>query len=219
MPGPSGRPQAPPSKVRALARSRDREDPGLSKGPVLTRVQALPCAPRSGQRPAAAAWLVARDISQRARPDVRPITPRNLCIYCGKVASPATTLTSDVPSQHLMRPVQSAGRRRQGHPADDAPVQYVDKHGARAERCTELIIPSTRSLPGTSKTHRSRVSGHKKIAPAAIDVQTGGTARPSPSPTRPGPFEPGTVRPGHLTVSCRAVPPDGPKPLPEHGTI
>jgi hypothetical protein len=48
MPGPSGGPQVPPSKVRALARSRDGEDPGASKGPVLTRVQALPYAPRSG---------------------------------------------------------------------------------------------------------------------------------------------------------------------------
>jgi hypothetical protein len=51
MPGLSGRLQVPPSKVRALARSRNGEDPGLSKGPVLTRVQALPYAPRSGRDP------------------------------------------------------------------------------------------------------------------------------------------------------------------------
>jgi hypothetical protein len=51
MSGPSGKPQVPPSKARALARSRDGEDPGLSKGPVLTRVLALPCAPRSGRDP------------------------------------------------------------------------------------------------------------------------------------------------------------------------
>jgi hypothetical protein len=110
---------------------------------------------------------VAHDISQRAGPDVRPITPRSLCIYCGEDASPATTLTGDVPSQHLMRPVQSAGRRRQGHPTDGAPVQSVDKQCARAERRTELIIPSTRSLPCTPKTRRSRMLGHKKIAPTA----------------------------------------------------
>jgi hypothetical protein len=48
MPGPSSGPQVPSSKVRALARSRDGEDPGMSKGPVLARVQALPYAPRSG---------------------------------------------------------------------------------------------------------------------------------------------------------------------------
>jgi hypothetical protein len=51
MPGPSGRPRAPPSKVRALARSRDGEDPGMSKDPVLARVQALPYTPHSGGDP------------------------------------------------------------------------------------------------------------------------------------------------------------------------
>jgi hypothetical protein len=51
MPGLSGRPQVPPSKVRALARSRNGEDPNLSKGPMLTRVQALPYAPRLGRDP------------------------------------------------------------------------------------------------------------------------------------------------------------------------
>jgi hypothetical protein len=51
MPGPSDGPQVPPSKVRATARSRDGEDPNMSKGLVLARVQALPCAPRSGGDP------------------------------------------------------------------------------------------------------------------------------------------------------------------------
>jgi hypothetical protein len=39
-------PSPPLSKVRALARSRDEKGPGMSRGPVLTCVQALPCAPR-----------------------------------------------------------------------------------------------------------------------------------------------------------------------------
>jgi hypothetical protein len=55
--GPSGGPQVPPSKVQALARSRDGEDPGMSKGPVLTRVQALPHAPRLGRDPLLARGL------------------------------------------------------------------------------------------------------------------------------------------------------------------
>jgi hypothetical protein len=63
-------------------------------------------------RPAAAAWLVVRDISQWAKPDVRPLKPRGLRMYCGEDAPPATILTDDVPSRHLMRPVLSAGRRR-----------------------------------------------------------------------------------------------------------
>jgi hypothetical protein len=51
MPSPSGGPQVPPSRVRALARSRDGEDPNMSKGLVLARVQALPYAPRLGGDP------------------------------------------------------------------------------------------------------------------------------------------------------------------------
>jgi hypothetical protein len=110
---------------------------------------------------------VARDISQRAEPDVRPLKPRSLCIYCRKDAPPATTLTGDMPSQHLMRSVHSAGRQRQGHPADGAPVQSIDKQCACAVRRTMLIIPSTRSFPVTPRIRRSRMSGHKKIALAS----------------------------------------------------
>jgi hypothetical protein len=127
----------------------------MSKGPVLARVQALPYA-----------WLVARDSSQRAEPDVRPLKPRNLCIYCREDAPPATMLTGDVPSQHLIRPVHSAGRWRQGHPTDGTPVQSIDKQCVRATRHTVLIIPSARSFPCTPRIHRSRMSGCKKIAPS-----------------------------------------------------
>jgi hypothetical protein len=110
---------------------------------------------------------VARDISQRAEPDVRPLKPRILFIYCGEDAPPATTLTGDVPSQHLMRPVQSAGRQRQGHPADGTPIHYVNKQCTRVVRCTVPIIPFIRSFPCAPRIRRSRMSGHKKIAPAA----------------------------------------------------
>jgi hypothetical protein len=72
-------------------------------------------APRSplGQRPAAVTWLVAHDISRPTESDVRPLRSRGLCIYCGEDAPPATKPTDDVPPRHLMRPVHSAGRRRQ----------------------------------------------------------------------------------------------------------
>jgi hypothetical protein len=49
--GPSNKLQAPPSKDRVLARSRDEEDPGMGKGPVLARVQALLYAFRSSEGP------------------------------------------------------------------------------------------------------------------------------------------------------------------------
>jgi hypothetical protein len=51
MPGPSNKIQAPPSKVWVLARSRDEEDPGMGRGSVPARVQALPYASRSGEGP------------------------------------------------------------------------------------------------------------------------------------------------------------------------
>jgi hypothetical protein len=53
MPGPLDGVQIPPSKVRAATRSRDRGNPGMSKGPVLTRGRALlcACAPRLGGDP------------------------------------------------------------------------------------------------------------------------------------------------------------------------
>jgi hypothetical protein len=78
-----------------------------------------------------------------------------------------TLLTGNVPPQHLMCPVHSTGRRRQGHPADGAPVQSIIKQCARAARRTVLIIPYTRSFLCTPILHRSRMSRRKKIALAA----------------------------------------------------
>jgi hypothetical protein len=124
----------------------------MSGGPVLARVQALPCTPRY--------WLVACGISQRAEPNEKPTKPCSLCIYCGKDMPSATTLTDNVPSQHLMCPVQSDGRWRQGHPAGGAPDRSVGKQCACAERRNVLIIPSTRSLPCTPRIRRSGVSRH-----------------------------------------------------------
>jgi hypothetical protein len=49
--GPSDGHRVPPSKVRAAAKSRVGGSPGMSEGPVLARVQALRCAPRSGGDP------------------------------------------------------------------------------------------------------------------------------------------------------------------------
>jgi hypothetical protein len=117
------------------------------------------------QRPDAATWLVARDISQRADPDVRPLGRTVSTLIAERTRRLSTLLTGDVPSQHLMCPVHSASRRRQGHPADGAPVQSVVEQYARAARRTVLIIPCTRSFPCTPVLRRSRMLGHKKIAP------------------------------------------------------
>jgi hypothetical protein len=63
--------------------------------------------------------------------------------------------------------VHSAGRWRQGHPVDGAPVQSIVKQCAHAARRAVSIIPYTRSFPCTPMLRRSRVSERKKIAPAA----------------------------------------------------
>jgi hypothetical protein len=68
-----------------------------------------------------------------------------------------------------MRPIPSASRRRQGHPAGGAPAGSAGKQYARAKRRAILILPSTRSFPCTPRIHRSRASGHKKIV-SATDI-------------------------------------------------
>jgi hypothetical protein len=67
----------------------------------------------------------------------------------------STLLTGDVPPQHLMRPIHSAGRWRQGHPADGAPVQSIVKQCTRAARRAVLTIPYTISIPCTLMLRRS----------------------------------------------------------------
>jgi hypothetical protein len=139
-PGPPGWVPGPLERGPDLGKVLGRRGPRHRQG---SGANTCPCfALRSPlrQRPTATAWLVARDISQRAEPDVRPIRLYSLCIYCREDALPATTLTGDAPSQHLMRPVQSADRRRQGHTIDGASDQSVGEQCARAERHTVLII-------------------------------------------------------------------------------
>jgi hypothetical protein len=64
------------------------------------------------RRPDATTWLVARDISQWAEPDVRPLDRPVSAFIAERMCRLSTLLTGDVPPQHLMRPVHSAGRRR-----------------------------------------------------------------------------------------------------------
>jgi hypothetical protein len=77
------------------------------------------------RRPNAATWLVARDVSQRAEPDVRPLGRTVSAFIVERTRRLSTLLTGDVPPQHLLRPIHSTGRRCQGHPADGAPVQSI----------------------------------------------------------------------------------------------
>jgi hypothetical protein len=135
------------------------------------------------RRPDAATWLVARDISQRAEPDVRPLGHAVSAFIAERTCRLCTLLTDDVPSQHLMHPVHSTGRRRQGQPADSAHVQSIIKQYARAARRTVLIIPCTRSFPCTTILRRPRMSGRKKIAPATNISSSKYYIRYVPGPT------------------------------------
>jgi hypothetical protein len=135
------------------------------------------------RRPNAAAWLVARDISQRTEPDVRPLDRADSAFITERMRRLSTLLTGDVPTQHLLRPVHSAGRRRQGHPADDSLVQFIVETVRPC--CTVHCAhhPLYEKLPPASRIRRSRVSGHKKIAPAANISSSKYYFRNVPGPT------------------------------------
>jgi hypothetical protein len=77
------------------------------------------------RRPDAATWLVAHDVSQRAEPNIRTLGHAVSAFIAERTHRLSTLLTGDVPPQHLLRPVHSAGRRRQGHPTNGAPVQSI----------------------------------------------------------------------------------------------
>jgi hypothetical protein len=64
-----------------------------------------------GRRPDAATLVVARDVSQRAEPDVRPLGRMVFAFIAERTRRLSTLLIGDVPPHHLMRPVHSAGRR------------------------------------------------------------------------------------------------------------
>jgi hypothetical protein len=123
------------------------------------------------RRPDATTWPTARDISQQAEPDVRPLgrvaaafiadKTRRLSIpLAGDVPpqhlmSPATPLAGDVPPQHLMCSVHSADGRRPGHLVGGVPVHSVARLYAHAATCAALIM--TRALPRMPPRHINTV--------------------------------------------------------------
>jgi hypothetical protein len=74
-------------------------------GPYCVRL----CSPPR-RRPDAATWPAARDVSQRAEPDVRPLG-RASSAFIADEAPPPVKLAGDVSPQHLMSHVHSAGWR------------------------------------------------------------------------------------------------------------
>jgi hypothetical protein len=136
-------------------------DPGVSKGPVLTRVQALPCAlalPAQAESRCCHV-VVARDISQRAEPNVRPLGRTISAFIAERTRRMSALLTGDVPPRHLMRPVHSAGRRR------TCPVHCQTVRPCYAAHCAHH--PLYKKFPCPPMLRRSQMSGREKTAPAA----------------------------------------------------
>jgi hypothetical protein len=61
--------------------------------------------------PDVATWHGARDVSQWAEPDVRPLGCAVSAFIADKVSRLSIPLAGDVPPRHLMSPVHSTGRR------------------------------------------------------------------------------------------------------------
>jgi hypothetical protein len=90
-------------------------------------------------------WPTARDVSQRAEADVRPLGRAASAFIADKPRRLSTPLAGDVSPQHLMCPVHSAAGWRPGHPTCGVPVYSVGRQYAHAAAYTMLII--TRALP------------------------------------------------------------------------
>jgi hypothetical protein len=89
------------------------------------------------RRPAAATWRMARDMSQQAEPNVRPVKPHGLCIYCGEDAPPAhladrrcapSAFNASYPLRWQATPGPSCRRRT-------CPVQYQTVRPCRTAHC------------------------------------------------------------------------------------
>jgi hypothetical protein len=63
------------------------------------------------RRPDAATWLTARDVSQRAEPDVKPLGRAASAFIADKTCRLSIPLAGDVLTRHLMSLVHSTGRR------------------------------------------------------------------------------------------------------------
>jgi hypothetical protein len=117
----TGANRTPLSGVRAthsrVPRFWDKEYPGLNQGQAGVRSRHVSGPYRVRffsplrRSPDAATWHGARDISQRAEPDVRPLGCTTSAFIADKVRYLSIPLAGDVSPQHLLSPVHSTGRR------------------------------------------------------------------------------------------------------------
>jgi hypothetical protein len=112
------------------------------------------------RRPDAATWPTARDVSQWAEPDVRPLGYAASAFIADKARRLSIPLAGGVLPLHLLRHVHSAGRWRPVHPpgrwrhvhsAGGVPVHSTGRQYTHTAACTTLII--TRTLPRKQQPH------------------------------------------------------------------
>jgi hypothetical protein len=117
------------------------------------------------QRPDAATWPTARDVSQRAEPDIRPPGYAASAFIEDKARRLSNPLAGGVPPSHLMRPVHSAG---------GVPVHSTGRRHAHTVACTTPIIACT--YQGSSRRISIlcglRTSGCLEIAQASLALVT-----------------------------------------------
>jgi hypothetical protein len=95
----------------------DKEYLGLNQGQAVVQSRHVSrpycvrlCSPLR-RSPHAATWHGARDVSQRAEPDVRPLGCMTSSFIADRARRLSIPLAGDVPPRHLMSPVHSTGRR------------------------------------------------------------------------------------------------------------
>jgi hypothetical protein len=135
-----------PSKTR----SRDEEYPDPSQGCTGVRHRHLSgscqarlcCPPWWG--PGAAAWPTTRDVSRRADSDVRPLG-HAISAFIADIARRLSALqTDDVPTRHLMCPIQSDGRRC---------ASPVRQRAVRLHHCMRAAAIMTCTIPRNLPLH------------------------------------------------------------------
>jgi hypothetical protein len=141
----------------STTRSWDEEYPGLSQGRTGVRRRHLSgscpvcfCSPlRRG--PDTAMWPIAREVSRRAEPDVRPLGHSISAFIAEKTCRLSALLTGDVPSRHLMCPIHSDGRRRPDHPTGGVPIQ--SDIGQNAHTAARAMVIMTCTMSGNLLLH------------------------------------------------------------------
>jgi hypothetical protein len=173
VPGPLGRAPGPPlGKVRATHSKvpgfRGKGYPDLDQGQAGVRSRQMSGLYRVcfrsplRRRPDAATRPTACDVSQRAKPDVRPLG----CAVSAFVTDKARRLTGDVPPLHLMRPVTLLADGDQTFPQAaclSIPVAGGTSIPPHAPRSSSLVR-CHESFPCTPILHALQISGRKEIA-------------------------------------------------------